>query len=463
MRKTILIVDDEPESIQVLQRFLSKKYNVLTADTGTKALGTLNQTNVDLMLLDLGLPDISGIAVLEKMKETSCETDVLVISGSRDIKMAVKAMKLGAYNYIEKPPNFEEVSMVIKEIFEKHELVNEVRYLRSELEDRAVGSNGIIGSSGRINEVLDVMNKAAKTDASVFITGESGTGKELIARAIHAGSARKDRPFVAVSCPNLPTELVESELFGHEKGAFTSAIKSKVGKFEMANGGTIFLDEIAELAPSMQARLLRVVQEREFTLVGGTKTIKVNVRIVAATNRIISDEIKKGSFRKDLYYRLNVIPITLPPLCQRKDDIPLLVNYFINQLRSELHCKARRFSSKTIDALQLYNWPGNIRELRNIVERVMSLHGESETIRPDHLPVEIAKVNTSNGLGSFDLSDIESLDVAILNMEKKLIAQALTQSKGKIAKAARILKVEPWTLRYKVKKYKISEAINTKQ
>lgn len=459
MKKTLLIVDDEPDTIKVLRGFLKDRYNILTTDTGGKALEILNNESIDLMLLDLGLPDIDGITVLERMKESSYDTATLVVTGNNDIKTAVKAMQLGACNYILKPPDLEEVRMVVKNILEGRELLNEVEYLRSEVKGRVSGYEGIIGRSSKILEILDTVDKASKTSTNVFITGDSGTGKELIARTIHSKSARKNRPFVAVSCPNLPTELVESELFGHEKGAFTGATQRKTGKFEAANTGTIFLDEIAEISVPIQARLLRVIQEKEFNLVGGTKTNRVDVRITAATNRNIKEEIEKGNFREDLFYRLNVIHISLPPLRQMKEDIPLLVTHFIGQLRKEIHCKIRKFSSRAIEALQCYDWPGNIRELRNVIERVMTLHGESETVYPECLPNEVVQHQVEEKLHSFELSKIKSLDNVVSSVEKDLITQALQQSNGKVAKAARMLNIAPWNLKYKMGKLNIQEEL----
>ena len=461
MKKTILIVDDEPEAVRALQRFFEAKYNILTSYTGRKALEILNKEPVDLMLLDHGLQDIDGIEVLERMKESSLETATLVITGNRDVKVAVKAMQLGAYNYILKPVDFEEVKMVVKNIIEKRELIKEVKYLRSEIRQRASSCKDIIGQSKGNSEIIELVTKAAMTNANVLITGKSGTGKELVARAIHYESDRKSMPFVAVSCPNIPSELVESELFGHEKGAFTGAVQSKVGKFEMANNGSIFLDEIAEMKPSLQSKLLRVIQEREFAPVGSTKTIKVNVRIIAATNRNLKEEIEGGCFREDLYYRLSVIPISLPGLKERKEDIPLLVKHFIGQLGGEIHCKTRKFSSEAMEALQNYDWPGNVRELRNVIERIMTLHGTSETISPGHLPDEIVKGHTEVKPISFDLEKVKSLDSFISDIERDLIIQALRQSNGKVAKASRKLNIAPWILRYKVKKFKIDGIIQT--
>ena len=460
MSKNILIVDDDPLIVKVLKGFLSDTYSLFSADCGKDALRMLSEENIDLMLLDMGLPDIDGIGVLEEMAKSSIDTATLVISGDSDIKTVVKAMQLGAYNYIEKPPHIDEVRTVVWKIFESRELLNEVNYLRSEVERKTSGFKEIIGESKVILDVLDIVDKAAKTDSSVFVTGGSGTGKELVARAIHLKSSRQNKPFVAVSCPNLPTELVESELFGHEKGSFTGASQKKIGQFEMADMGTIFLDEIAELTPSIQARLLRVIQEREFTPVGGTKKIKVDVKIVAATNKNIAEEIKKGNFREDLFFRLNVIPIELPYLKQRIEDIPLLVTHFISRFRKEMNCKTKSFSSKAIEALQLYDWPGNIRELGNVVERVLSLHGESEKIVPANLPIEITKNHNTEKLQCFDLSEVQSLDSFVIKIEKELIIQALQQSNGKLAKAARILKTAPWRLRYKVEKLKINEVMD---
>ena len=454
MKRTILIVDDEPDIVSVLRGFLKDKYNILTANDGAKALEIINNESVDLMLLDLDLPDMNGTDIIVKTKECFPEIAILVVSGTGDIRAAVKAMQLGAYNYIEKPPDYDEVRTVVKKILKDNEMRNEVDFFRSEVREETTKFNKIIGKSKKINEILDTVQKSAMTWANVLITGESGTGKELIAHAIHDSSARKDKPFVVVSCPNLPTELVESELFGHEKGAFTGASEKRVGKFEFANGGTIFLDEIGELKQSVQARLLRVIQEKEFNLLGGYKIIKVDVRIIAATNRKLENEIRNGNFREDLFFRLNVIPVTLPPLRQRKEDIPLLATHIIESFQRELHCKADRFSSKAIEILQCYDWPGNIRELKNVVERVLSLHGTSKTILPKHLPAELTRKDDFIDFQSVKLAKNKSLENIISSMEMDLINQALEQSNGILTKAARLLDVEPWKLRYKIKKIK---------
>ncbi len=455
MKRTILIVDDEPDLVSVLQGFLTDKYNILTANDGATTLKIIDKEFIDLMLLDLDLPDMNGIEIIAKMKQYYPEIAILVISGTGDIRAAVKAMQLGAVNYIEKPPDYDEVRTVVKKILENNEVRNKEGSLRPDKRENELKSNKIIGKSKKLNEILETVKKAANTWANVLITGESGTGKELIAHAIHNSSARRDKPFVVVSCPNLPTELVESELFGHEKGAFTGASEKHVGKFEIANGGTVFLDEIAELQPSIQARLLRVIQEREFNLVGGHKTIKVDVRIIAATNRKLEDEIGTGNFREDLFFRLNVIPVTMPPLRQRKEDIPVLALHIIEYIRKELHCKTVTFSSKAIEILQSYDWPGNIRELKNVIERVLSLHGTNKTILPKHLPVELTRKDDVIDFQSAKLPKNNSLENIISSMESDLINQAMEQSNGTLTKAARLLDVEPWKLRYKIKKLKL--------
>lgn len=457
MKRTILIVDDEPDVVFVLQGFLSDKYNILSANSGSKTFEIIDNESIDLILLDLDLPDMDGIEILEKMNELSCGIPTLIVSGSGSIKSAVKALQLGASHYIEKPPDYDEVRTVVKKIIENNDLKREVNYLRTKDRQKHLNFEHIIGNSKKLAETLQTVSKACETDANILITGESGTGKELVAQAIHYNSNRTNGPFVAISCPNLPTELIESELFGHEKGAFTGALTKNIGKFEIANNGTIFLDEIAELKLSVQSRLLRVIQEREFNRVGGSKTIKVDVRIIAATNRDLKDEIAKGNFREDLYYRLNVIPIVLPPLRERVSDIPVLVNHFIEHFRKELHCKTTKVSTTALELLQNYDWPGNIRELRNVIERILSLQGESKTILPTHLPVELTNEKDLANSQVFDISNIKSLEDAVLQLEKNLITQALRQSNGTLSKAARLLKIEHWKLRYKVNKLRISE------
>ncbi|MGR3320204.1 MAG: sigma-54 interaction domain-containing protein [Candidatus Anammoxibacter sp.] len=342
--------------------------------------------------------------------------------------------------------------MIVDKAIKERELADEVMFLRSEVMERTCEFKEIVGHSRSICKLLETVTNAAKTSSNVLITGESGTGKELVARAIHSKSTNRSRPFITVSCPNLPLNLFESELFGHEKGAFTGATERKIGKFEMVSKGTIFLDEIAETPLALQSKFLRVIQEREFYRVGGLKPVKVDCRIITATNKNLNVEMENGNFRKDLYYRLNVIPVVTSPLRERKDDIPLLTSHFITMLKKVIHCKTIKCSTKATEILKNYDWPGNIRELRNIIERVLSLCGDTETITPHCLPEEITRNHIYKKNLKFELSSIESLSSVISNVEKDLISQAYQRSGGKLLAAAKLLNITPRILRYKIGK-----------
>ncbi|MEK7749765.1 MAG: sigma-54 dependent transcriptional regulator, partial [Planctomycetota bacterium] len=372
--RTILVVDDELSILESFRMILKENYRVLTAIDGLKALEILRNECVDLVILDIMLPGMSGLEVLTEIRKIDNDVEVIMVTAVKAVKTAIEAMKLGASDYIIKPFDVEEIKFVVDKTLRSGELAHEVAYLRSEL-NKNFEFNNIVGQSPAMRQIFDTIIRVAKGDSPVLITGESGTGKELIVRAIHLQSPRKNKPFVAVSCPNLPDNLLESELFGHEKGAFTNATDKKIGRFELANGGTIFLDEISEMSLSNQSKLLRVLQEYEFVRVGGTKTISIDVRLIASTNIDLKTAISKGTFREDLFYRINVVPLDVPALRNRKEDIPFLINHYFQKFKVELRSKTRKIQPSVMELFENYDWPGNIRELKNVIERILTLYG----------------------------------------------------------------------------------------
>jgi len=389
-KKVILVVDDEPNIRRVLEAMLVREgYQVLTADSGRKAVDIASTNALDLLITDLIMPDMTGIEVLREVKQAQPHCAALVITAYGTIKTAVEAMRLGAFNYIAKPFDLDEVRLQVQHVLENRALKEENVLLREQLRSTYRLDN-IVGVSGKMQEVFKLVHRAADTRSTVLIRGESGTGKELIARALHFNSQRASRPFVAVSCAALTETLLESELFGHEKGAFTGALTQKPGRFELANHGTLFLDEIAEITPAIQVKLLRVLQEREFERVGGTRPIRVDVRVVAATNKNLEEAVKKGEFRDDLYYRLQVIQIVVPPLRERPEDIPALAEHFLAKYCRENGRRLRRIAPEAMDRLLNYKYPGNVRELENIIERaVVFADRDAEEVTVDLLPATL--------------------------------------------------------------------------
>ncbi|MDY0039020.1 MAG: sigma-54 dependent transcriptional regulator [Desulforhabdus sp.] len=386
--KRILIVDDEPGARESLELVLEDNYEVETAEDGLTALAKIRQASFELVLLDVNMPKLNGIEVLKRIKEYDETIDVIMVSAADRAHEATASMKCGAYDYITKPFEAEEILATVQRAIEKRSLELEVRYLRSEIAFR-FGNSEIVSRSKGMQEVFHLIDKVAGTSSSVLITGESGTGKELVARAIHAKSPRSGKSFVTINCAAIPHELIESELFGHEKGAFTGAHSRTVGKFEFANGGSIFLDEISSLKLELQAKLLRVLQEREFTRVGSHQNIKVDVRVIAATNTRLEDMIKAKEFRGDLYFRLNVIPLSLPPLREREGDIPLLCNYFLVRYNRILNKKIKGITPDAMALLEAYPWPGNVRELENMVERLVVLGTDGGWVEENDLPFDL--------------------------------------------------------------------------
>jgi DNA-binding NtrC family response regulator len=457
----ILIVDDDKDMRDILSNLISSDgYKAITASNGRKALIKTRAHSPDLVLLDVRLPEIDGLKVLEEIKKMDKNIPIIMLTAYEDVKSAVQAMKSGAFDYITKPFDNEEMALNIKRALQTRYLYREVENLRRRLEEKTDRAR-FMGESPRIKQVLNQVKLIAPTNMTVIIQGESGTGKELIARMIHEESLRHDKPFIAVDCGTLPENLVESELFGYEKGAFTGADKRKEGSFESANGGTLFLDEMINLPLSLQVKLLRVIQERKVQHLGGTKEIKIDVRIITATNAILADEVKKGRFRGDLYYRLNEFNINLPPLREREEDIPSLAKYFLEEAKLEFNKKIEDISGEGMKSLLNYSWPGNVRELRNEVRRA-ALLTDSNYIREINLPVDV----TSNceivipphpplekgGEGGFEgLSLREATKKITEEAEKKVIKEALAQAKNNKSKAAKILKIDRMTLYSKIK------------
>ena len=378
----ILVIDDERSIRSTLEDILSfEKYKVDAASDGREGLQMIGSGKYDLVLCDIKMPDIDGMEVLRQVVESDKDVPVVMISGHADIKSAVECIKFGAYDFIEKPIDLNRLLITVKNALDKGNLVVQTRSLKKKVESRYQ----MIGESDGIKMVRDMIARVAPTDARVLITGANGTGKEVVARMIHAQSRRAQAPLVEVNCAAIPSELIESELFGHEKGSFTSAIKQRIGKFEQADGGTLFLDEIGDMSLAAQTKVLRALQENEITRVGSDKSIHVDVRVLAATNKDLRAEIEKGNFREDLYHRLNVIPIHVPALDDRKDDIPLLIDYFVEQICAEQGIPRKTFDGKAVEQLKQRSWTGNIRELRNVVERLIILSGGKITVEDVNL------------------------------------------------------------------------------
>lgn len=449
----ILVVDDEKLLRWSLEQNLSKEgYSVLLAEKGLEGLSTFKEEIPDITLLDIHLPDVSGITVLEGIKEINPNALVIMITAFGDIQTAVKTIKLGAYDFVEKPFNMEKLKILIQKALETVSLRKEVSEFRKQISSK-FGFDSIIGQSEQIKEVFKVISKVAKSDAStVLLQGESGTGKDLVAKIIHYQSSRADKPFMEINCTALPETLVESELFGHERGAFTDAKAMKKGLFELADGGTIYLDEIGEMSHSTQSKLLKVLESKSFKRIGGTKDIEVDVRVVTATNRNLEEAVTKGTFREDLYYRLKVIPILLPPLRDRTSDITLLAKYFIDEFNREFKKNVKGLSKETEKCFVDYTWPGNVRELRNVIERAMILENE-DYILPEHLPRELTSKTVAYQQFSSVNIKIPAGGIDIEEVEKELIRQALDLTGGNQTRAAKLLNLTRDTLRYRMQKF----------
>jgi two-component system response regulator AtoC len=438
-KKSILVVDDEYGVRESFNLVLSDDYEVFLAESGKEAIEIFTKNTIDLILLDIMLPQVSGLDLLKQFKDLDPDVEIIMVSAVKDVETAVKAMKYGAYDYVVKPFIVDDIKNIIARAIEKHHLIREVTYLRDELE-RYYPFEQIVGKDRKMMEIFDLISTLSNSDGAILIQGESGTGKELIARAIHKLDSRHNHPFVVINCAAIPATLMESEIFGHNKGAFTGASSNKIGKLEIADKGIVFLDDVDLLDIGMQAKLLRVIQEKEFERLGSTKVIKIDVRFIAATNKKLKHLIENEEFREDLYYRLNVFPIEIPPLRERRGDIPILLDHFLNKYAKNSGRSPKRFSKSALKILtDHYDWPGNVRELQNLVERF-------STITRGNIiyPRSISAFNvTKTEIKNMPLK--EAVDV----FEKQLIAEALERSGGSRKEAARILGIHRNTLQKK--------------
>jgi len=447
-QKTILVVDDEASIRESLQRVLEREgYRVVLAEQASEALRLLEEETIQVALVDLKLPGEDGLSLLKKIKSRHSAVEVILITGYGTIETAVEAMKQGAYDFITKPFRRAVIVRAVAKAAERQELVLENRFLRQQLE-ATTGPLKIIGRSRAMEHVMHLVDKVAPLNSTVLITGESGTGKELIAKAIHAKSPRRNRRFVAINCGAIPENLMESELFGHLKGAFTGAHRDKEGLFKIASGGTLFLDEIGNIPPNLQIKLLRAIEEREILPVGSTRPIRVDIRIIAASNRDLAREVEEGRFREDLYYRLNVMEIHIPPLRERREDIPLLVDHFIHLHNGLLNKRVRGVDQETLHILMNYHWKGNVRELENVIERAMILC-EGEVITPQHLPPNLMGSNETCQTSHGRLKD------ALRQFERQYIIKVLEQVNHDKKAAAQILGVSQSSLYRKLSELRI--------
>ncbi len=457
MNPDILIVDDE-ENVRFFLKEVMKRegYNVTLAENGLTAIDKIKGGRYDIVLLDLRMPDINGMKVLEEIEKIDPSIIVIIITAHGTKQIAYDAIRKGAYDYFSKPVDIDELRIVVKRAVDKLSLEKEIGKLRSQI-SRSYNFENIIGQSNEMQEVFEVVTKVVSNDVTVLIFGESGTGKELIAKAIHFNSNRKTKPFVRLNCAAIPETLLESEMFGHEKGSFTGAFARKIGKFEQANGGTLFFDEIGDMSLLTQAKLLRVLQEREFERVGGTKTIGVDIRIIAATNKDLLQAVNEKHFREDLYFRLNVISIYLPPLRERKSDIPILLEYFIDKYNKKFKTNVLGVSEEVMEMLMSYNWPGNIREMENVIQRAVILKKE-DYIQKDFLLFstdERELVEEPARSVNFPISLSDEVCNLSSQVEKKLVEEALKITGGKRQETADLLGISRKSLHNKMKKYEI--------
>jgi DNA-binding NtrC family response regulator len=453
----VLVVEDEHDMLIGLQKILSQQgHTVEIADTGSAGLKKVEERSFDIVVTDLKMPGVDGMELLSKIKETHPDTMVIVITGYGTVESAVEAMKLGACDFITKPFDAEHMTMVVQKALKQIALTNENKYLRQQIKDTKDFQN-IIGKSRRMQDVLKIADQVARTDATALILGESGTGKELVARYIHYNSLRKDKILVPVNCSVLRETLLESELFGHEKGSFTGAISTKRGLIEIASGGTFFFDEIGDLSPPIQGKLLRVLQEREFMRVGGTDTIAADIRIIAATNQDLERCVRERTFREDLYYRLNVVSIRLPPLKERTDDILPLAQFFLRRFSRKTGKKIREVPGDVQAVLLGYDWPGNVRELENVMERAVVLTTE-DTIDVTHLPDKLLKAHLKSGTAPRGLSYKEAKQEVVDSFSKEYVERLLQMSKGNIKEAAKQARMDGANFRRLMRKYGIQAA-----
>lgn len=450
----IIVVDDEPGMREFLEIMLQKDgYAIDTAADGAEAIDKIEENLFDLAIVDIQMPVLNGIEVLKKINEKSPDTTVIMITAYASHETAIEAMKLGAYDYITKPFKIDEIKLVIKKALDKKKLERENTRLRKELETQ-YGFGNIIGRSPSIVKVFELIKRVAELNVNVLIAGESGTGKELVARAVHYSGSRRDNPFVPVNCGAIPEQLMESELFGYKKGAFTGAVRDKIGLFEEANSGTIFLDEIGDLPLHLQVKLLRIIEDKMIRPLGSTEPVSIDVRIIAATNKKLEEEVAAGTFREDLFYRLNVIKITLPPLRERRIDVSPLAIHFINKYSKEMGKDVRGISPKALEILENYHYPGNVRELENIIARCVALES-SNVIRQETLPQLVTGRDYLDLDTSFSSSS--SLDTLLGNVEKKMIEKALGNTNGNKTEAAKLLGITLRSLRYRLAKHRMED------
>ena len=452
--KRILIVDDDLGSRESLRQTFFRSHTVVVAESASMALKALATQRVDIVLLDVLMPEKDGVTLLKEIHDLYPDLPCVMVSASANVKPVVEAMKAGAHDFVVKPFDVDEIRRIVGRTLENSVLRRKVELLQSEV-FREYPVNNLVGESPAFKAVLEAVSKAADSDATVLIHGESGTGKELIARRLHTLGNRREEPFVPVHCAALPEALLESELFGHEKGAFTGAESRKLGRFDLAGAGTLFFDEVGEMSLSTQVKLLRVLQEREYMRVGGTQVIRTSARIVAATARNLAEEVQTHTFRDDLYYRLNVIPIRLPPLRERPEDVPVLAQYFLDSFRRSMHVTASEFDAAVLDAMKRYAWPGNVRELRNVVERVLVLHGGDKLIRVEHLPDAMQTAHPPLPLAR--RADNVTLAEAVAAFEKELVVDALRQTSGIQTRAALLLGTTRRILNYRMRKLNIRQ------
>ena len=451
MKPKILVVDDESSHRQMIKAVLSAEgYDIKEAVDGNEAVKAVEEKFHDLILMDIRMPGLSGIEALQKIKDLSPGIPIIIMTAYASVNTAIEALKAGAYDYLTKPLDIEELKILVAKALQFQRLEQENIYLKEQLNDRFDFSK-IIGRSNAMKQLFETMALVAPSEATVLIVGESGTGKELIANAIHHNSARAKQPFIKVNCAALPETLLESELFGHEKGAFTGAVSRKRGRFELAHQSSMFLDEIAEMAPTTQAKILRVLQEHEFEPLGGTHTIKADTRIIAATNKKLEEEIKAGRFREDLYYRLNVVSLEVPPLRERGDDVALLADFFLKKYTEKNHKLIKGFTPRAMDLLMRHEWPGNVRELENIVERAVIM-ARGEMITPMEFPENLKELDLELKESRINIAAGRSLK----EVEKEMILRTLEETGGNRTHAADILGISRRTLQLKLKEYGIN-------
>src|SRR5437867_5617387 len=449
MKKRILVVDDEPGIHASLQMTLEPVYEVLCASNAQEGLARFRQELPSLVLLDVVLPGSDGLGLLQSMRSEDPTVPVIMLTAVKMVKTAVEAMKIGAADYLTKPFDVEELRMIVAKALATQALEHEVRHLRAQVL-KSYAFHNLVGKSPAMQEIYSKIEQVADTRTTVLITGESGTGKELVARALHYNSGRRERPFIALNCAAIPETLIESELFGHEKGSFTDATARRVGQFELANTGTLFLDEIGDLSAMTQAKLLRILQEREFIRVGGVQSIKVDVRIVAATNQNLEELVRKGQFREDLYYRINVIALYLPPLRERGEDIPLLAKHFLAKRVEEDARPHQEFNKEAIEFLSRYPWPGNVREMENIIEQAFIWSKGSAFVTPEHLPNILRNDTRSFSLRDDTLAGRLSLEKAVMEFEREIILDALKRTNYIQTHAANLLGISRRMLKYRM-------------